>query len=87
MRKSVLALYLIALIGLFPFAALAAVNVNRANAQAIAAELDGVGPAKAAAIVSYRKAHGPFKSIDDLGHVKGIGPKTLELNRGNIVLK
>ncbi len=87
MRKSILALFLTALIGLVPFAAFAAVNINAAGAQAIAAELDGVGPAKAAAIVKYRKAHGPFKSVADLGHVKGIGPKTLEANRDHIVLK
>jgi len=62
------------------------VNVNKADAATLASSLDGVGPAKAAAIVAYRDEHGPFKSTDDLSHVKGIGPATLERNRSAILL-
>ncbi|HEX7340662.1 MAG TPA: helix-hairpin-helix domain-containing protein [Rhodanobacteraceae bacterium] len=62
------------------------VNINTANAATIAAALDGVGMAKAKAIVSYRKAHGPFKSIDDLAKVKGIGPAIVKRNHGSIHL-
>ena len=40
--------------------------------------LPGVGPATAAAIVSDRDAHGPFRSVDDLGRVRGIGDAKLE---------
>ncbi len=40
-------------------------------------ELHGVGAKTAAAIVAYREAHGSFKSVDDLKHVKGIGEKKL----------
>ncbi|MDH4109590.1 MAG: helix-hairpin-helix domain-containing protein, partial [Gammaproteobacteria bacterium] len=47
-------------------------------------ELTGVGLSKAAAIVEYRAAHGPFKSYEDLMQVKGIGPRTIEINRENI---
>lgn len=57
------------------------VDVNHADAATIAASLDGVGAAKAKAIVAYRKAHGPFKSADELARVKGIGKSTIEHNR------
>ena len=63
------------------------VNVNTADAETISAELQGVGLSKAHAIVDYRKAHGPFKSVDDLTLVKGIGERTVEINRANILLK
>ena len=62
------------------------VNVNKADAQTIATSLDGIGLSKAQAIVAYRDAHGPFKSVDDLGNVKGVGAKTLERNRDAIRL-
>jgi competence protein ComEA len=55
----------------------APVNVNQASPQEIAAALSGIGPAKAKAIVDYRTANGPFKSVQDLAKVKGIGQKTL----------
>lgn len=60
------------------------VDVNTADAQTISSELKGVGLAKAKAIVEYRKKHGPFKRPDDLSLVKGIGDRTVELNRANI---
>lgn len=62
------------------------VDINSADAKALAAALDGVGPAKAKAIVGYRKANGPFESIEDLTRVKGIGPATLQRNRASIRL-
>lgn len=63
-------------------AALAAgkVDINRADATELAAALNGVGEAKAQAIVEYRTAHGPFKSAEQLAQVKGIGLKTVEKN-------
>jgi competence protein ComEA len=63
------------------------VNINQANAKMLAKELVGVGPAKAQAIVNYRKAHGPFKSAADLKKVKGIGTATIAKNKANILLK
>ena len=68
-----------------PLAAFAGpVNVNTADAETISAELKGVGLAKAKAIVEYRKKHGAFRSADDLSLVKGIGERTVELNRSDI---
>ena len=85
LRKS-LVLFLFALA--FPLAAPAdPVNVNTADAATISAELQGVGMSKAQAIVEYRKTHGPFKSFEDLTLVKGIGARTIEINRANILLK
>ena len=63
------------------------VNVNTADAETISAELKGVGISKAMAIVDYRRTHGPFKSVDELALVKGIGERTVEINRKNILLK
>lgn len=68
------------------YALASSVNINNADAAAIEASLVGVGPDKAAAIVQYRKEHGPFKSVADLGNVKGIGEKTIEKNRDNITV-
>jgi competence protein ComEA len=62
-----------------------AVDINSADAKTLQT-LDGVGPSKAQAIIEYRQANGPFKSAADLGKVKGIGDKTLELNRERIVV-
>jgi len=77
---------LVALVAaLLPLCALAGpVNVNSADAESIAAELKGVGLAKAKAIVEYRKKHGPFRSAEDLTLVKGIGKRTLDLNKDDI---
>ncbi len=60
------------------------VNVNTADAQTISEELNGIGMAKAKAIVEYRKKHGPFKNADELSLVKGIGERTVDRNRADI---
>jgi competence protein ComEA len=62
------------------------VNINTADAATIDQVLLNVGPAKAEAIVAYRKAHGSFKSLEQLALVKGIGLKTVEKNRDRIAL-
>ena len=69
-----------------PFAAFAAVDINTADAQALADAIDGVGIKRAEAIVAYRQEHGPFQSVDDLVNVKGIGPKILENNRDELTV-
>jgi competence protein ComEA len=60
------------------------VNVNTADAETISAELKGIGMSKANAIIDYRKKHGPFKNADELSLVKGIGERTVEMNRADI---
>ena len=60
------------------------VNVNTADATTIAKELDGIGMARAKAIVDWRRQNGEFTSLADLQKVKGVGPRILEINRANI---
>ncbi len=62
------------------------VNINTADAATLDRVLNGVGPSKAEAIVAYRKANGPFRSIDQLAAVKGIGLATIERNRDRILV-
>jgi len=62
------------------------VNVNTADATALAKALNGIGPAKAKAIVSYREKNGPFKSVDQLAMVEGITQKLIDKNRADIRL-
>jgi competence protein ComEA len=57
------------------------VDINTADAATLARELNGVGPARAQAIVAYRAEHGPFKSVEDLALVKNIPRKIIENNR------
>jgi competence protein ComEA len=56
------------------------VHLNKASAEELSSVLTGVGLSKAEAIVSYRKSNGPFKTINDLVNVKGIGAATIEKN-------
>lgn len=62
------------------------ININTADAETIAAQLNGVGESKARAIVEYRNQVGGFKSIDELENVTGIGARTVEKNREHISL-
>ncbi|NGO00156.1 ComEA family DNA-binding protein [Grimontia sp. S25] len=62
------------------------VNINTAEAEELDKYLDGIGKAKAQAIVDYRNANGAFESADDLKGVKGIGNSIVEKNRDRIVL-
>lgn len=64
-----------------------AVNINTADAAALSNGLVGVGQSKAEAIIAYRKEHGPFKSVEQLAEVKGIGDKLVQKNHDRIVVK
>ena len=78
---------LLIIFALLSFNAYAApVNINTADADTIAASLNGIGKKKAEDIVKYRKENGPFKSLDDIANVKGIGAKTIEINKADINL-
>ena len=62
------------------------VDINTAYAETLSTELNGIGLAKAKAIVEYREKYGPFKNPGDLSLVKGIGDRTVEINRANILV-
>ena len=55
----------------------AKIDINNADEKMLT-NLPGVGPTTASRIHEYRKVNGPFKSVDDLLKVKGIGPKVLD---------
>jgi competence protein ComEA len=61
------------------------VSLNSATAAQLDT-LDGVGPATAQKILDWRREHGGFRSIDDLGEVPGIGPKRLAALREKVQL-
>jgi len=55
----------------------AKININKADETELQ-NLPGIGPAKAAAIIEYRNTSGPFKAVEDLKSISGIGDKTFE---------
>ena len=61
------------------------IDINTVDARELAHAIIGVGPSKAEAIVNYRIEHGPFKSIDDLIKVKGIGHKIIAENKERLI--
>lgn len=65
--------------------AFAVVNVNSATKEQLE-KLEGIGPVKAQAIIDYRKKNGPFKSLDDVKKVDGIGEATYATIKKDIVL-
>ncbi|MDP3723107.1 MAG: helix-hairpin-helix domain-containing protein [Candidatus Omnitrophota bacterium] len=62
------------------------VDVNTAEVTQLE-RLPGVGPALARRIVAYRTVHGPFRSLEELSGVEGIGAKTVEALADYAVVK
>lgn len=61
------------------------ISINSAGLEQLQ-QLNGAGPKKAQAIIDYRNQNGQFKTIEDLGNVKGIGAKFIEKNRAVLSL-
>ncbi len=77
----------IVVFGAASFGAMAGpVNINTADAATLAAELTGIGPALAEAIVKDRAERGNFESPEALARVKGVGERIVEMNRANILI-
>jgi comEA protein len=53
------------------------ISINTSSKEELM-RLPGIGPAYAGRIVAFREEHGPFRTLEELRHVKGIGPKTFE---------
>ena len=62
------------------------VNINTADAETLAGALNGIGMRKAERIIRYREEHGDFQDIEDILFVKGVGPKFLAVNRGQLMV-
>jgi competence protein ComEA len=62
------------------------INLNTATAEQLQT-IPGIGPSKSAAIIQYREEHGPFKTVEDLTNVSGIGPKTVEKMKDKIFVQ
>lgn len=69
------------------FAVAKSINVNQASAQELAEALNGIGLAKAKAIVEDREKNGEFKTAADVARVKGVGPATISRNKDVITVK
>lgn len=61
------------------------VKINDATEEELTT-LNGIGPSKAQAIISYREEHGPFQTVEDVLSVNGIGEKTLDQFKDNLIV-
>jgi competence protein ComEA len=61
------------------------VNINAATVEELDT-LPGIGPAIAQRIIDYRTANGPFKSIEEIKNVAGIGDATFEKIKDRITV-
>ena len=59
------------------------ININKASAVELT-QLKRIGPKLSERIVEYREKHGPFERPEDIMQVRGVGPKTFELNKDRI---
>ena len=101
MLKTLRALFLALMVAVVPAGAMAAKKAQAVQAEAAAqtavvdintaseaelATLNNIGEAKAREIVAYRKANGPFASVEELAKVKGLGAATIEKNRARLTV-
>lgn len=84
--KAFYAAILCAFLAASPAVFAAPVDINTADVKTLDKAMKGVGPKTAQAIVDYRAKNGPFKSVDDLTKIKGVGKATVEKNRANLVV-
>lgn len=63
------------------------ININTADKESLMSAIKGVGEKRAEAIIAYREEHGPFKSIEELADVRGVGPSIVEANMDNLSLE
>lgn len=84
--KWITAAYLSALLAFAVPVFAAPIDINSADVKTLDKEMIGVGAKTAQAIVDYREKNGPFKSVDDLAKVKGIGKSTIQKNRANLTV-
>ncbi|MGQ0620351.1 MAG: ComEA family DNA-binding protein [Panacagrimonas sp.] len=80
--KTVLRFFAVLAVSFFTFVA-SAVDINSADAKSLE-KLPQIGPAKAKAIVDYRATNGPFKTVEDVKKVDGIGDKTFDAIKAEI---
>lgn len=62
------------------------ININTADKETLMS-ITGIGESRADAIIAYRDQHGPFKSVDQLTEIKGVGQTLVEKNRDSLVVK
>ena len=62
------------------------ININTANKELLMS-IKGVGEKRAEAIIAYRAKHGPFKSVDQLAEIKGLGQYFVDSNRDMLIVR
>ena len=84
------AIFAVLLGGLVPAVAaqggMSKININQADLEELQS-LRGIGPSLATRIIEYREKHGPFRRIEDLMNVRGIGETSFLKLREQITVK
>lgn len=60
------------------------VNINTADKETLMTVIKGVGEKRAEAIIAWREQHGPFKTVDELADVSGVGQSIVDKNRDTL---
>lgn len=88
MTRIIILITLVALVALPALAegASGKVNLNEATLDQLQL-LPRIGPAIGKRIIEFRKEHGPFKKVEEIMHVRGIGEKTFALIKPYLTLE